>query len=222
MRAMLLAILLAVALPDGARAQCCGDCGGDGEVSIADLIVAVTNSLNGCDVTTPTVGPSSTPTRNPTATRTPNDRCPRDFTDTNNQCTFSGRYNNGCGAVVNASFQTNGTTVIVNVTTGIANPALVRFAATRQTASRANLSGWSVNDFQTVNPVAGRVEINEGGAELVVFPNDPPFMINGCNFVQFVGAYNPRQAAAAATADDGALPHLQAWQARTPPEIAEP
>lgn len=225
--ALLLALVLVPLLPGAAApaaAQCCGDCAGDGTVTIDDLIRAVLNALDGCAATTPTETPlpaaTATVTRTPTRTRTPNDRCPRTFTDANNQCTFNGRYNNGCGSAVNASFAVSGTTVVVSVTTGIANPAVVRFAATRDTASRANLTGWSVNNFQTTNPVAGQVRLEDDGARLVIFPNDPPFQIQSCNFVQYDGQYvRPRSAAAALDAA-AALAHLTA--ARPIPELAEP
>jgi hypothetical protein len=218
---ILSAILLSVALAGPVAAQCCGDCAGDGQVTINDLIVAVNNALNGCAVT-PTVGPSETPTKAPTPTRTPV-RCPRDFTDTNNQCVFNGRYNQGCGSAVDASFSVAGTTVTITVATGISNPALVRFRAQRDTASRANLTAWSSNNFQTVNPVAGSVSLEDDGEQLIVFPNNPPFMIQGCNFVQYVGDYvRPRSASAAELAADAeAEANLRWWDEQPVPELAE-
>ncbi len=227
MRRLALVLLLIWMPATPAAAQCCGDCAGDGAVSIADLIVAVGNALEGCAEVTPTVGPSETPTRAPTPTRTPV-RCPRNFTDSSNQCVFSGRYNLGCGTVVNAGFSVSGTTVVVAITTGLANPAVVRFAAQRATANRADLTGWSADNFQTVKPVAGQVELNGSGAELEVFPNDSPFMIQGCSFVQYLGAYLPPRAARADAAPDAApdaaldLEALEAWQARPLPDLAAP
>jgi hypothetical protein len=222
MRILWLATLLSVALAGHAAAQCCGDCAGDGEVTINDLIKAVGNALDGCmAVVTPTVGPSETPTKQPTPTRTPV-RCPRDFTSANNQCVFNGRYNQGCGSAVNAAFSVSGTTVVVTVATGVTNPALVRFAAQRSTGSLANLTGWSSNDFQTVNPVAGVVELQGGGTQLVIFPNDPPFMIQGCNFVQYVGEYvRPRAALELDEMSDAAsFANLEAWREQPIPELA--
>src|SRR5262245_19639567 len=44
-----LTLLIVLMLPLGeAAAQCCGDCSGDGNVTINDLITAVNNALNGC------------------------------------------------------------------------------------------------------------------------------------------------------------------------------
>jgi hypothetical protein len=223
MRRVLAVFVLLAWAAGAAGAQCCGDCGDDGEVSVADLVLAVNNALGGC-AATPTPGPSSTATRPPTPTRTPI-RCPRDFNDTSNQCVFNGRYNAGCGTAVNASFSVSGTTVIVAVATGLANPAIVRFAAQRETASRAALALWSADNFQSSRPVAGRVEINGGGAEMVVFPNDPPFMIDGCNFVQYTGFYvRPRSAAAEPSAGDPELDRaaLDARWRQPPPELAPP
>jgi hypothetical protein len=222
MRILCVATLLSLLLSGPVAAQCCGDCAGDGQVTINDLIVAVNNALNGCADVTPTVGPSETPTKAPTPTRTPV-RCPRDFTDTNNQCVFNGRYNQGCGSAVDASFAVSGTTVTITVATGISNPALVRFRATRDTASRANLTAWSTNNFQTVNPTAGSVTLQDDGEQLIVFPNNPPFMIQGCNFVQYVGDYvRPRSASAAElAADEEAAANLRWWDEQPIPELAE-
>jgi hypothetical protein len=221
MRTLLLAIFLVGALASSAAAQCCGDCAGDGSVTIDDLIRAVGNALDGC-AETPTVGPSATPTRQPTPTRTPI-RCPRDFTDTNNQCTFNGRYNAGCGSAVTAAFAVSGTTVVVSVNTGLSgSQAVVRFAAQRDTASSANLTGWSSNNFQTTHPVAGLVELQDSGEQLIVFPNDPPFMIQGCNFVQYVGDYlQPRSASAANPLDATDFVSLRAWRERPLPDLAD-
>ncbi|MEO8604288.1 MAG: hypothetical protein ABI629_17065 [bacterium] len=222
MRTLLASMLLLGTMVGAAAAQCCGDCAGDGAVTIDDLITAVRNSLAGCPVETPTAGPSQTPTLSPTPTRTPI-RCPRDFTDTNNQCTFNGRYNVGCGSAVTGSFAVNGTTVVVTINTGIANPAVVRFSAQRDTATHANLTAWSSNNFQTVHPVAGRVELQGSGDQLIVFPNDPPFMIQSCNFVQYVGDYvQPRSASAADGAEDPDFVSLRAWTDRPLPDLAFP
>ncbi|HSQ00502.1 MAG TPA: hypothetical protein VL049_25045, partial [Candidatus Dormibacteraeota bacterium] len=54
-----------------AAGQCCGDCAGDGQVTIDDLIRAVNNALNGCSEATPTSGTPPTATRTPTPTRKP-------------------------------------------------------------------------------------------------------------------------------------------------------
>ncbi len=221
MRILLLAILLTCGFTTAAAAQCCGDCAGDGEVTINDLIVSVNNALNGCAVT-PTVGPSQTATKPPTPTRTPV-RCPRDFTDTSNQCVFNGRYNQGCGTAVDAAFTVSGKTIVVAVASGVPSPAIVRFAAQRDTSTTANLTGWSTNNFQTTNPVAGRLELAGSGAQLIIFPNDPPFMIQGCNFTQYVGDYvRPRSASLAEQAEDAdALDNLRAWREQPIPELAE-
>lgn len=206
-RIVLLGLSLLFVGPGWAAGQCCGDCAGDGTVTIDDLIRAVNNALVGCAQETPTVAPSPTPepsatrTRVPTATRTPNDRCPANFnTQGNNLCAFRGTYNRGCGSEVNSTFSSNGSLLVVTVATGVQDPATVSFSASVTQDGRATLTGWSRNNFQTVNPVAGSVRLNDDRRQLEIFPNMPPFSIAGCQFVQYLGAYQrPRGAADAAT-----------------------
>jgi hypothetical protein len=70
--AMLVGVVLVFTAPAG-RAQCCGDCDGDGAVAVSELITAVTDALNGCpmqtprptEVRTPTVAATVTPTCTP-------------------------------------------------------------------------------------------------------------------------------------------------------------
>jgi hypothetical protein len=91
MKILLIGLALMV-MVGNAAAQCCGDCAGDGSVTIDDLITAVNHALNGCAQDTPT-GTPPTPTRTPT-THTPADRCPSTFnTQGNNLCLFSGTFN---------------------------------------------------------------------------------------------------------------------------------
>src|SRR4249920_3030906 len=55
-----LIVLLWLVLGAGAAgAQCCGDCSGDGNVTINDLITAVNNALNGCPAAEPCCGDCS-------------------------------------------------------------------------------------------------------------------------------------------------------------------
>jgi hypothetical protein len=88
MKLVLVVVLLA--LPNLARAQCCGDCNGDGEVVINELITAVNNALGVCAA-------------GPTPTALPSDQCPIDFRDDNTKpgtadCYYIGRWNQQCGA----------------------------------------------------------------------------------------------------------------------------
>lgn len=230
-RIAMLGLVLLCAGAGPVAGQCCGDCAGDGSVTIDDLIRAVNNALGGCPQETPTVGPSPTRTRvptntrKPTATRTPNDRCSSTFnTQGNNLCTFRGTYNRGCGSEVNSTFSSNGSILVVTIATGIADPPTVSFSANVTQGSRATLTGWSTNDFQTVNPTSGSVRLNDDRQQLEVFPNSPPFSIAGCQFVQYLGAYQRPRSAADAASDqntDDALARIAQREATPIPDLAE-
>jgi len=231
MRGLITGLVLMLATAGQAAAQCCGDCAGDGSVTIEDLIRAVNNALSGCAQETATVGPSPTPTRvptntrQPTATRTPVDRCSSTFnTQGNNLCTFRGTYNRGCGSEVNSTFSSNGSILVVTIATGIANPPTVSFSANVTQGSRATLTGWSSDNFQTTHPVAGAVRLNDDRKQLEVFPDTSPFSIAGCQFVQYLGAYQrPRSAAdAASDADtDAAFAQIEAVVPTPIPDLAD-
>jgi hypothetical protein len=193
-----------------ADAQCCGDCDGDGRVSISDLVTAVNNSLDNCGA--------------PTATPTPPNRCPSTFTDNQGACLFSGHFNQGCGAELPSTFTRNGSAVVVSIDTLVQPQSTVRFAAVVDSATTAHLTAWSSNDFQTTHPTAGQVQLN-GGTQLVVFPNDSPFMILGCNFVRyagnFVGSTGGARAETMAGESDASFARLRASMDRRVPELSE-
>lgn len=214
-----LLVLIAGAVP--AAGQCCGDCGGDGEVTINDLVIAVNNALAGCAAGTPTVPPTAT--RQPTATRTPTNRCPFTFHTTGTGlCFFRGRFNNGCGNQLDSTFSSDGTNVIVTIQTGLANPPQVSFLARITSATTATLSAWTSDGFQTSHPTAGSVELGTDATRLVVFPNDPPFQILSCNFVRYNGSYTGRGRSTATAADtDDLFARLLAREATPPPELAD-
>ncbi len=228
MRLVLSAVMLVTAFAGGAAAQCCGDCRGDGRVTIDDLITSVNNALSNCGAPTPTAERTATPTRRPTATRTPADVCRSTFTsNSGGACVFRGRYNRGCGDELNATFASNGTTVIVTIDTMLSSPPRVRFSARVDTATAASLTGWSTNDFGTTNPTAGDLDLSDDGGQLVVFPNHPPFMIQGCNFTQYIGDY---VGAAGLDAVPGApdereaaaFERIRTRAAEPPPELEDP
>jgi hypothetical protein len=230
----LVACALIVALAGAARAQCCGDCGGDGQVTINDLITAVNNALAGCPGgPTATVTRTGTPTRRPTATRratatrTAADRCPFDFESGGaGSCGYRGRFNQGCGNELASALLTNGSTVVVVIDTMLQNPPAIYFAAEVVDGDSAELFAWSTDNFNTsVHPTAGAVEFIEDRSRLVIFPNDPPFMIQSCNFVRYEGVYLGNSGASAALNGE-ALPEevverLREWRERPVPEIAE-
>ena len=230
MRNTIVALLIAMGFAAHAAAQCCGDCDGSGEVTINELIIAVNNALNGCGGATPTEGPPPTSTRRPTATPTPEGRCPFTFAaGAGGLCSFSGHFNRGCGAELSSVFASDGSTVVVTIATMLDDPPAVFFAAQVNSDTTASLNAWSSDNFQTSHPTAGNLQLTGGGSQLVIFPNDPPFMILGCNFVQYQGAFvghtggSSVSAAADGNADfDAARERLQAWLARRVPELARP
>ena len=233
---LVLTLVLTPWLAGRAAAQCCGDCNGDGAVTINELITAVNNALDGCGAATPTAPPAvtptasatpgrtSTPTKKPTTTPTPVPRCPFTFSDHGAAlCGFLGPFNRGCGNDLNSVFSSDGTTLVVTIDTMLDNPPTVAFSATISDASNAQLSAWSSDNFQTMHPTAGTIQLTNDGQQLVIFPNDPPFMILGCNFVQYVGDFVSAAHRAAADSDaTAALERLRAWRDRAPPELARP
>ncbi len=252
MKTLLVVLALLWGSASGVAAQCCGDCAGDGMVTVDDLIKAVNNALLGCNGTPPTarstatatrtptatVPPTATQqptptatiqptaTRKPTATRTPVDRCPFTFNASgNNLCAFRGSYNRGCGSVLNSVFSSNGSTVVVTIATNLPNPPTVSFSANVTSGTQAALTAWSTDDFQTINLTAGAVQLNDNRSELVVFPNNPPFMIQGCNFVQYIGEYVPPRSIADSGVDSdtaAAFARLEARRAEPIPDLGLP
>jgi hypothetical protein len=220
---VIVAVAIVCAMGMRAAAQCCGDCNGDGRVTINELIIAVNNALDGCGGATPTPVRPRTPTPRPTATPTPNG-CPSTFADVGSQCVFLGNYNRGCGSQLQSLLTSNGTTVIVAIDTMLTDPPVVYFSAQVSSPTSASLTAWSTDAFQTTNhPTAGSVQLNGNGSQLIIFPNDPPFMILGCNFVQYVGVYTGQTGALVARADGaGALERLRARLERPPPDLARP
>jgi hypothetical protein len=216
----------------GAAAQCCGDCNGNGDVTINELITAVTNALQGCTAPTPTPtsGHSPTPTKRPTKTPTPVPTCPFKLTDNSagsgGACTFLGTYNRGCGMALNSSLTSNGSMLSVTIAT-LVTPPFVAFYASVVDANNATLEAWST-DGTTFNPTAGSVQLANNGSELIIFPNDPPFAIQSCNFVQYLGNYTGQVGAqapassASEAANADALDRLRAWRGRPVPDLAPP
>jgi hypothetical protein len=234
-----LTLALTRGLGGSAAAQCCGDCGGDGAVTINDLITAVNNALNGCGGATPTApatatptptatqGRTSTPTKKPTKTPTPVPSCPFTFSDGGaSLCRFRGPFNQGCGNELNSVFSSDGSTLVVTIDTMLDNPPTVAFSAVVDSATSASLTAWSTDNFQSMHPTAGTIQLTGDGQQLVIFPNDPPFMILSCNFVQYIGAFvgTPGRLRSLSALDDAeasaALERLRSWRERSPPEIA--
>ena len=98
-----------------AGAQCCGDCDGDGAVSISEVVTAVDAVLIGCPANGPCCGDcngSGDVSVNEVITAVANalDGCPKppptcpiDFTvQSQLACSFSGRFNANCGGTIQA------------------------------------------------------------------------------------------------------------------------
>jgi hypothetical protein len=240
MRNTLCALAIVCCMAATADAQCCGDCDGSGDVTIDELITAVNNALNGCPPVPPTDGPPGTPTRKPTATKRPTMtrrptatptaglRCGVTFTESSSaSCSFIGNFNRGCGDALGSSFASDGGTLVVVINTMLDDPPFVYFAAQVTSDTTASLTLWSVDNFQnSVHPTAGDVQLTDNGSHLIVFPNDPPFMILSCNFVQYDGVIvataSDRRVAAHATASDwnATIARARALRDRPPPELA--
>lgn len=241
MAKLILMSVLVCSMVGSARAQCCGDCNGDGTVTINELITAVNNALVGCGGATPTLGRTTTPTRastptrtptptrKPTNTSTPSNRCPLALTDTSGTraCGFNGTYNRGCGSALNSVLTSTGTLVTVAVGTMLTDPPVVYFGGEVQSATSASLVGWSTDGFQTINPTAGTIQLTDNGSQLVVFPNDFTFQILGCSFVQYIGTYTGSGTVLAQRAPlaregepIGAVERLRAWLERPIPDLA--
>jgi len=230
-RWVLVAVFVVLWEGSSAAAQCCGDCDGSGLVTIDELVGAVNNALTACAPPTPTSTPtasiSPTAARTATRTSTPLPSCPSRFSDSGfNLCTFQGRFNLGCGNSLFGAFSSDGRNLIVQIDTMLSSPRNVFFSARVDTATSATLTGWSSDNFQTTRPTAGSVQLTNNGQQLVIFPNDPPFMILSCNFVQYNGAFVSGTAnlqGSQASADQGRrFDRVSAWSKRRPPELAEP
>jgi hypothetical protein len=234
---MVLGLTLALWPRGGAAAPCCGDCNGDGAVTINELITAVNNALDGCGAATPTAPPAatptptvtatpgrtSTPTKQPTKTATPLPTCPFTFSDQGAAlCQFLGPFNRGCGNQLNSVFSSDGSTLVVTIDTMLDNPPTVAFGAQITDGANATLTVWSTDNFQTMHPTAGTVQLTGGGQQLVIFPNNSPFMILGCNFVQYIGDFVSSRGRQRAGSDVGAaFERLRAGR-EAPPELAMP
>ena len=215
-------VLIGSMLVGRASGQCCGDCNGDGRVTIDELVTAVNRALGSCADATPTTQPTDTPTQQPSATPTPSNRCPFTFADTGDLCGFHGSFNRGCGNELDSLLSSDGGTVIVSIDTMLDTTPLLQFAAQVDNPTSASLTAWSTDNFQTVHVTAGVVQLTDNGGTLIIFPNDPPLMILSCNFVQYTGAYTGSARSRVRAGTDRAFDRLRDWRAQPPPDIATP
>lgn len=179
MRTLLLLAALLVS-PGVAAAQCCGDCTGDGEVTISDLITAVNNALGMC----PSVTPSPT---------VPAGQCPIDFEDDNTQqgspdCYYRGPWNQSCGDPdLEALWRSDGEFVIVQL---LGFNEGIYLGAEVTGPDSAELLCWYLNDDASdcdENPASGPLALVDDGDGLNITPSPPPFTIDQCNFARYRG-----------------------------------
>jgi hypothetical protein len=176
---MMLVLLAAlVLLAPAANAQCCGDCDGDGQVSINELITAVNSSLGMC---------SAAPTPTP-----PSGACPIDFRDDNTvegtpDCYYIGRWNPSCGADdLEALWRSDGDIVIVELL-GF-DPGLF-LGAEVTGASSADIIGWYTQlDASDLSGLDGTMTLGPMGGSLAIDPVDAAFTIEDCDFAHYRGA----------------------------------
>jgi len=180
---IVIAFLALLLVAPAAGAQCCGDCDGNGEVTINELITAVNNALGMC---------SDGPT--PTPTVPPGDSCPIDFLDDNTQpgtpdCYYIGRWNGSCGADdLEALWRSDGDIVIVELL-GF-DPGLF-VGAEVSGAGSADIIGWYTDpDASDLELVDGTVALGAGGATLDVDPVGEPFDIEQCAFTRYQGDFD--------------------------------
>jgi len=225
--------LLVVGWPPVAAAQSCVVCDGSPALTVDELVGAINKSLGGCEVApaTPTTTPTATatvthtPTPRPTVTPTRPPSCRSGFTTRGtNLCSFRGRFNLGCGNSLTSSFSSDGSTLLIRIDTQLTSPPTVAFSARVDGVSAATLTGWSTDNFATVRPTTGSVQLTNDGQQLVIFPNTSPFMIQSCAFVQYNGSFLAGTGALGAdraSSDSTAFTHLQEWRVAAPPELAD-
>lgn len=228
--ARLLAIpLLLAATPRAATAQSCVACDGSPALMVEELVGAINKSLGACDPLPPTptatASVTHTATTRPTNTPTRPPSCRSGFTTRGtNLCSFRGRFNLGCGNSLTSSFSSDGGTLLIRIDTQLTSPPTVAFSARVDGASAATLTGWSTDNFATIRPTAGSVQLTNDGQQLVVFPNTSPFMIQSCAFVQYNGSFLAgagAQSSGGPTSDATAFDQVQQRQVPAPPELAD-
>jgi len=186
-----------------------------------------TATPTGTPVPESTPTPDTTP---PTATATPATACPFDFFDDTADpnspvCDFQGRWNPDCGdAMLEAAFAastpdvapTPGVTptpaapiVVIGLVASL-NPDMSRLtfiAGVATSARSADIFGWFTNiddngNITDLTPLAGTIDLGADGGSLTISPATSPFLIDGCDFVQYAGDFTvlipPAQGAAAA------------------------
>ena len=224
-RAAIVSTLL-VLLAHHASAQCLGDFNGDGVVMINEIIIAVNNSLNGCQG----VGPTPTPVVG---------SCPIDFSDDNSQvgtpdCFYIGPWNSSCGAndlpadwvsVLRDPTNPNSIDIVIVQISGFAPPLTdVFYGAATTSPNSAELIGWYQQpDASDLHTAPGSLTLGPSGTTLELVPDTVPFQIDGCDFAHYDGSlaevFQPSATPAVALRqqiESGALARLRAARTERP------
>ncbi len=145
---------------------------------------------------------TSTPTRTVTLTSTPTVTptvlgCPHRFTDrvqnTNQACKFVGTINESCGGTWVGFWFSDSRVLVFAMTNGSVN---FFWRADVNGPTVASIISWARRpDFNDAVADGGLIRMTNadatdaGGLLFRVAPNDMPFIVNGCPFTRFLGAY---------------------------------
>jgi hypothetical protein len=158
--ALLLAVITRPAAP-----QCLGDCDGDSDVTVAEIVGAVNRALGQCES-----GPTPTPV---------GDRCPFRFDDDTEDmwCVYAGsirdrppQFNPACLAVTRIAWKSNGTQISLRIRT-----PRVHLTGPVTNAELATVDRWGLRAEAVALPIVGVAEIEAGFSITTYFP-DPQFV----------------------------------------------
>jgi hypothetical protein len=210
--ALLAATLLFTA--HSAAAQCVCDANNSNSVEINELVLGVSNSLEGC--------------MNGGLT------CSIDFADDNTQvgtpdCFYVGRWNQSCGAddletrwISDLADDGTEEDIVIVDLVGF-EPPLFYGAATTSPTSADLIGYFRTLDASDLVDAPGTLTLGNGGGTLTVVPNSSPFMIEGCPFVRYEGALtdvvqpSAQPAAASVRVSPAAYERLRGARAKRPP-----
>lgn len=158
-----MALPFALLIASTAAAQCLGDCDGDAEVTVAEIVGAVSRALGDCD-------------RSPTPT--PVGGCPFRFAEDTGGlwCVYAGsirdrpvEFNPQCLAISRVAWKSDGAKLSLRIRT-----PRVHLTGSVTAAELASVDFWGLNAAAVVFPIQGVAELQAGQSITVYFP-DPQF-----------------------------------------------
>ena len=161
-----------------------------GTVAVNELVGAVTRALDGCEGAISS--PTATATTDVTPTPSPSGGCPFSFgEDVGSEgelCLYEGRWNPDCGDDTLAASFASENDLFAAV---IATDPLIGVAGTVTSPTTAVLAGWftDFDNFSDFEPLSGTATLGDDGSTLRIDPDDPPFVVDGCDFVDYQGAF---------------------------------